>query len=187
MDDTIVHCQKPLTEYLLDKYNIPLLDHSEVTIAERDQYYEDHGLSREQIIEVFENPSFFENLQWIENAKEGFLELFSNKGINLYLATSLPELHQSSVVEGKIRWIKRELPDFDLKNLIFTKQKQLLLGDWLIDDRPEFLSNFRGHKIEFRFREEPTRIKDISYTHDWYEVESWLDINQIISIRSILR
>ena len=91
-------------------------------------------------------------------------------------ALSTPDAQQTPAVQqvatktvlvdnNKVEWVKKYLDDVFHKRLIITHRKDLLIGDYLIDDRAKnSASEFNGEWIKFGSQEYP----------DWESVLKYL-------------
>ena len=88
---------------------------------------------RNRIQKVYKTPGFFATLPPIDGALEALADLSSH--YNVYICTS-PLLENPSCAQDKTDWIAKHLGDTWLKKLIISKDKTLVKGDILIDDKP---------------------------------------------------
>ena len=75
-------------------------------------------------------PNFFINLEPIEGAIEAYRLLEAH--FDLYFLTTAPWSNPRSLME-KVEWVKKYFPTA-YKNIIFSHHKDLLSGEYLIDD-----------------------------------------------------
>ena len=81
-----------------------------------------------------------------------------------YILSTAPWDNPSAWAD-KVRWVTTHLDDLFYKRLIISHYKELLDGDYLVDDRPKNGANeFRGKWIQFGSPEFP----------DWAAVENYL-------------
>ena len=73
----------------------------------------------------------FDAMEPIEGSIDAFHEL--NKDHDVYIV-SAPPLKHDNAYNQKIEWIKRNLGSQFEERVIFTRNKSLLRGDYLIDD-----------------------------------------------------
>ena len=73
----------------------------------------------------------FENMEPIEGSIDAFHEL--NKNHEVYIV-SAPPLKQDYAHNQKVAWVRKMLGDEFEKKIVFTRNKGLLRGDYLIDD-----------------------------------------------------
>lgn len=91
------------------------------------------GRSADGLIdEWLAEPGFYEDLEPIEGAVEGFQKL-CDLGHDLVICTSVPEVAVHAY-DGKRRWMRRHFPKFSMKSFIASSRKGLIDGDILIDD-----------------------------------------------------
>ena len=79
-------------------------------------------------------PEFYRDLDPIEGAIDGIQELL-NDGFDVVIATATPR-SAGIAYHGKLEWLRRRMPFFDLKSLVSISRKDLLIGDVLLDDGP---------------------------------------------------
>jgi len=68
-------------------------------------------------------------------------------GHDVYIA-SKPTSHSEYCASEKYQWVREHIPELS-KKVILTGHKQLLVGDYLIDDHPERWSEFGGKVLFF--------------------------------------
>ena len=91
------------------------------------------GRSAEGLIdEWLAEPGFYEDLEPIPGAIEGFQELL-DIGHDVVIATSIPEKYVNAF-DSKRRWVRRHFPGYSMKNFVSISRKGSLEGDILIDD-----------------------------------------------------
>lgn len=93
-----------------------------------------NGLNRD-IRSIFSSPGFFANLKPISGAKEA-LKKMQSLGREVLICTSPISEYENCVLE-KYHWIAKHLGYEWTKKVIMTKDKTLIFGDILIDDKPE--------------------------------------------------
>lgn len=98
---------------------------------------------------------FFLDAPPIRGAIECVTKLSQSNKFDLYIATSAPWNNPSSLTDKRI-WIENHFGDLFKKKLITTHKKDLLIGDILIDDRPNNgAKNFNGEWIQFGSKKYP--------------------------------
>lgn len=86
--------------------------------------------------EIMLKPGFFANLDPMEGAVGALLEL-EKRGYHVVLCTSAIRESEHCVAD-KCAWVRRHLgPRWDREKLTISKDKTLIRGKILIDDRPE--------------------------------------------------
>lgn len=93
----------------------------------------------------------FSMMEPMEGAVEAIKEL--SKKYDLYVLSTSP-WNNDTALQDKFDWIKRYFGYFDYnvfyKKVIFSHHKNLLIGDYLIDDRTNNgASEFKGEHIHF--------------------------------------
>ena len=95
----------------------------------------------------YANPDIFHNLPPIEGAIEAVEKLSGHYEI-FFLSTAMWSLPQSFT--GKRIWIENHFGDLGRKRLILSHRKDLLKGDFLVDDRTKNgAAEFEGEHIHF--------------------------------------
>ena len=93
-----------------------------------------------KIQEIERRPGFFKTLPIVPNAKEAISEI-SKRGHNVKICSS-PLIHNPTCASDKYSWLEEKFGSYLAKQLIITKDKTLVKGDILIDDRPEIRGNY---------------------------------------------
>ena len=110
-------------------------------------------------------PGVYENLDPITDSIESVTELFNNPDFDVYFLSSAPWDNPEAWTHKRL-WVAKY---FDVKiirkRLILSHHKQLLIGDYLIDDNEwNGASEFQGKWIHFGSNEFP----------DWETVSNYL-------------
>jgi 5'(3')-deoxyribonucleotidase len=110
--------------------------------------FEDQELLSDKIDQIcFANPELYHDLPPIEGAVAA-VEKLSGLYDLYFLSTAMWDLPQSFT--GKRIWIARHFEIIGRKRLILTHRKDLLLGDFLVDDRlKNGAAEFQGEHIHF--------------------------------------
>jgi len=109
----------------------------------------------------------FKNPNPIEGAIAAVKELAKSEKFELFIATSAPWGNPEAAMHKRI-WIAAYFGDLFLKKMFITHRKDLLIGDYLIDDRlKNGASEFKGELLSFGWAYE---------TNEWNEYKTWDDI-----------
>ncbi len=106
----------------------------------------------EQELKSFENrldevPGIFSGMKPIEVAIESFQKLTSH--YNVYILSTAP-WENPTALNDKLMWIKKHIGELAKKRVIFSHNKHLNMGDYLIDDRTaNGAGDFKGTHIHF--------------------------------------
>lgn len=93
------------------------------------------------------NPLIFHTLEPMENAIESVKELANHFEV-YFLSTAMWHVPESYT--AKRLWLEQHFGDFAEKKLILTHRKDLVIGDYLVDDRIRHgVENFKGVHIHF--------------------------------------
>ncbi len=86
------------------------------------------------IREVYNLEGFFQNLEPVEGSLEALTTMATNQEV--FICTS-PLLTNPSCAQEKLSWVETYLGAEWLKRTIITKDKTIIDGDILIDDKPK--------------------------------------------------
>lgn len=108
------------------------------------QYGEEFGEeSKQRIRDIIQKKGFFENLPPVPNAVEAVKQLAECPNVTVFFCTSPLTAYEHVVVE-KYRWIEKHFGNEWTKRIIMTRDKTMVKGDILIDDRPVI----DGHQLK---------------------------------------
>jgi 5'(3')-deoxyribonucleotidase len=94
-------------------------------------------------------PHLFRNLQPIEGAVTAVQKLLNSNKYEIYFLSTAPWNNPSAWTDKRL-WIEKQFGDIINRKLILTHRKDLIIGDILIDDRPNNGSDrFQGEWIQF--------------------------------------
>jgi 5'(3')-deoxyribonucleotidase len=82
-------------------------------------------------------PELYRDLEPIEGALVGMKKLV-DAGHDVIIATAVPKC-AGIAYHGKLEWIRRNMPWFNLNNFVSIQRKELLDGDLMLDDGPHFI------------------------------------------------
>lgn len=134
MDDVLADFEGQFLETWKKKFP----RHPYVPIEKRETFrIEDNypGEFEKDIRNIYTAPGFFENLSLIPGAKEAIAKMQS-LGHDVFICTSPISAYENCVLE-KYHWVAKNLGYEWTKRMIVTKDKTLIYGDILIDDKPE--------------------------------------------------
>jgi 5'-nucleotidase len=104
---------------------------------------------------VDQDPDPFYDAEPIEGAINAFKLLFNNPRFEPYILSTAPWANTESLTAKRV-WVEKYLGDIANKRLILTHRKDLMIGDYLIDDRPNNgAAEFKGVWIEFGSEQYP--------------------------------
>jgi 5'-nucleotidase len=98
-------------------------------------------LVRERLL----SPGFFRHLPVMEDSVEVLREM--NKHFDIYIVSAAMEFPNS--LKDKLEWLLEHFPFFTWKQLTLCGSKDLVYGDYMIDDHVKNLKNFRGRAYLF--------------------------------------
>lgn len=114
---------------------------------------------------VDDYPFVFSNAAPLEGAVEAFNKLVSSPKYDVYILSTAPWANEQSWTI-KRQWVAKHLGKSAYKRLILSHHKNLLKGDYLIDDRiKNGVDKFEGEHIHF----------DTDKFPDWNSVLNYLN------------
>lgn len=115
-----------------------------------EMWFENHR----HLIKKYENypdhiPGIFRDPKPIQNSIKSILQLQNSNKFDMFIATSVPWGNPDSASDKRY-WIEKYFGDLFHKKLITTHRKDLLQGDFLIDDRlKNGAKEFNGKLLRF--------------------------------------
>ncbi|XP_073901272.1 5'(3')-deoxyribonucleotidase, cytosolic type isoform X2 [Castor canadensis] len=100
----------------------------------REQYRALRPDLADKVASVYEAPGFFLDLEPIPGALEALREMNDMPDTEVFICTS-PLLKYDHCVGEKYRWVERNLGPQFVERIILTRDKTMVLGDLLIDDK----------------------------------------------------
>jgi 5'-nucleotidase len=117
------------------------------------------------IEEIIDNdPLFFEELPPIAGALEGIKKLAEKNKV--YICTA-PNTRNDYCASGKIKSIKKHLGIEWVRRTIITKDKTIVHGDYLIDDKPDISGDFQRSWTHILFDQPYNRNVETIYRFNW--------------------
>ena len=113
-----------------DKLYYPFEQRTEFYV--KDQYPEE---LKPLVAEILLEPTFFRDMMPMDGAMEALLEMEA-VGLEVFICSSPFTTYQNCVLE-KYQWVESYLGSEWVNRIILTKDKTLVRGDILIDDKPE--------------------------------------------------
>lgn len=86
-------------------------------------------------------PELYRDLDPVEGALTGMKKLHDMKH-DVVIVTAVPRC-AGIAYHGKLEWLRRNMPWFDLNNFIACSRKELVYGDIILDDGPHNIDAWR--------------------------------------------
>ncbi len=128
----------------------------------------------EEIKTVMHQPELFKSLEPVPGAIETFKRLYTSGWFEMYIVTA----SHPAVVEAKVEWLEEHMPFFPTNQMIVCSQKQMIKGDYLLDDGMHNIEAFQkagGTSIVF---DRPHNNQES--TSDYVRVSNWRDFENYI-------
>lgn len=97
----------------------------------------------ELVMETYSAPGFFRDLQPIPGALDAIRDLLE-LGHDVRICTAPINQYRNCVPE-KFEWVERHLGHDFINRIVLTKDKTLVHGDVLVDDKPEVTGGIKPH------------------------------------------
>lgn len=108
-------------------------------------------------------PGLFRHLKPIDAAIESVKKLLKSPKYDVYFLSTAPWNNPSAWTDKRL-WIEQQFGNEINRRLILTHRKDLVIGDILIDDRPNNgAKNFQGEWIHFGSKDFPDWNSIIKY------------------------
>lgn len=137
MDQVLCDFESSFLEKYQQKYPneqfIPLNDRSTFYIA--DQYEKLGKGVADKARSIWNAEGFFLALPPIEGAIEAVKEMSKMEDVDVFICTS-PLTFYKYCLQEKFQWVEKHLGEDWINRLVITKDKTVVNGDVLIDDRP---------------------------------------------------
>ena len=135
---------------------------------EFDKFFENNPHLREKFRKCPDHiPGIFRNPPPIEGAIEAVKKLAESGKYELYIATAAPWGNPMSAMDKRF-WIEEHFGDLFRKKMVVSHLKNMLIGDYLIDDRTaNGAGEFKGELLQFGWAYE---------TEVWNEYPNWESI-----------
>jgi 5'-nucleotidase len=149
----------------------PLLSESEIKHFEiRDNFEKKyHELMRG----IDGKKNFYLNLEPIDGAIESLKKMFSDKRLEIFICTSPKKIHNFCVQE-KYDWVKKHLGQEFVEKIIMTRDKTLIHGNFLIDDKVEITGKNKNptweHLLFDRTYNQHVSSKKRFFWENWEEI-----------------
>jgi len=117
-----------------------------------------HHLVRERLM----SPGFFRNLPLMEDSVEVIKEL--NQHYEVFIVSAATEFPNS--LKDKLEWLLEHFPFLNWRQLTLCGSKDLVYGDYMIDDHVKNLKGFKGKPYLF------TAIHNLDVT-GYDRINSW--------------
>ncbi len=109
-------------------------------------------------------PGIFKDPEPIEGAIEAVNKLAEADRYELFIATTAPWRNPEAAMHKRL-WLEEHFEDLFVKRMFITHRKDLLIGDYLIDDRVKNgAGEFKGELIRFGWSYEEKK---------WNEYPTW--------------
>ncbi len=135
MDGTMCHFTRRLLALAHVRLGAPLLREEDCTHFNTEREFEPHF--RDAVAKLSDEPDFFESLEPVEGVLEA-LEEMESLGAKVFICTAPKKFYHNPYCAGnKHRWVMNHLGKKWTERVILTRDKTLVHGDVLIDDKPE--------------------------------------------------
>lgn len=171
MDDTIEDLLHSWLRYLNNRYGLNVTDRE---VRDWDLTVAYPTLTAKQVYGVLYEDEFWEDIQPFPRAAE-FLQRLLADGHEIYIVTSS---NYQTIKTKMEKVLFRHFPFLDWNHVIVTNNKQMIKGDFLVDDAPHNLVG--GDYIPIMMNAPHNRSFSAS-EYGIQRVDNWTQIYEIIS------
>lgn len=172
MDNTLVDFDLEFGKRWVEKFPSDTLD----IITNRQHFELEQNFPKHLMpaaIEIMSEPGFFISFLPKPGAIEAMKEMEA-AGLQIFICTApLPYQYETCVAE-KYAWIRKWLGEDWLKKIIITRDKSMVKGVVLIDDKPKVIGRCDNPEWTHIIFEQPYNKniegKRLSSWKDWYEI-----------------
>lgn len=138
----------------------------------------EHCIFQDKVASVYESPGFFLDLEPIPGALEAMHEMHAMHDTEVFICTS-PLLKYEHCVGEKFSWVDKYLGPQFVERIILTRDKTVVLGDLLIDDKDTILGQEETPAWEHilftcchnqHLALPPAKRRLLSWSDDWREI-----------------
>lgn len=145
----------------MDGVLVDFADAIEMAYQKNPKFREKYNKNPDEIPGIFENP------KPIQGAIEAVVKIAESDRYDIFIATTATWKNPEAAMHKRL-WIEKYFGKLFKKKMIITHRKDLLLGDYLIDDRlRNGAADFKGELLSFGWAYEKEA---------WNEYRSWDDI-----------
>jgi len=127
---------------------------------------------KEMVTAVYQAPGFYKNIPLVPGGLEAITEM-DEKGHEVRICTA-PLKHYKNCILEKYDWVNEKLGPKWVEKLIVSRDKTLILGDILIDDKPDVKGattpTWEQVIYDFYYNHHVKDKKRITWQMNWQEV-----------------
>lgn len=121
-----------------------------------------------KVYDILHFHKFYRDLDVVPNAQEVLKEL--SEDYDIFVVTDAMASRMS--FKSKFDWLQENFPFIDKRNYVFTGNKSIFAGDYLIDDGVHNLEKFRGKGLLFS-RPHNANNTTFDRVNNWLEVRDY--------------
>ncbi len=133
MDGVVCDYTERMLELATERFNLPRLRAESIS-----DFYTERAfppLFQAPVDELSLEESFFLDLDPIPGSKEAIGEMLNNPNLSVWICSS-PKKTSDFCHSEKFLWLRKHFGQKFAERLILTRDKTLVFGDYLIDDKP---------------------------------------------------
>ena len=138
MDNTIVDYSSPIAQALSEKSGCEVTYNNWTNITENDKEMKELQKDKQK------EDGFFFSLKPIKGALSALKEM-EEMGFTIFIVSS-PSISSDTCHSDKVRWLKQYLGDDWARKLVLTKDKTIIYGHILVDDRVDINGVCNGRR-----------------------------------------
>ena len=132
-------------------------------------------LSRTKVFAPLHDESVWKRVEPLPGAQEA-VKTMKEDGHDVVVVTA----SHPDTVKWKYDWLAKYFPDIPYRDIVFTARKQLVKGDFLIDDAPHNLFGGQYTPIMFSTPHNRSWVPTTSAELNYFKVSNWPDTTRLI-------
>jgi 5'-nucleotidase len=136
MDSVQCMYTRELLKRAHQRFGLPLYDEQDITVFDTEKIFPESFWK--QVDLLADEPDFFESLEPYDYIVEAMQEMEQDKNLRVFICTS-PKKSYAHCVPGKYTWVEKHHGKRWTERIIMTRDKTLVTGDVLIDDKPHIV------------------------------------------------
>lgn len=181
IDDTMTnHCETWFNAYNKD-FKSP--DKKELTIndAYKWNFYDDWEENEKQVLmNAMHSEYYFDNISLLPNVASVISKILENNNEVVIISSTYKEFQ-----DKKKNWLLDQLPMLKEDDIIFTKQKERINVDIMIEDNLDYAKRFNCPFLLFN-RPWNSNRPSYEYSNNIVRVGSWKDIEEVLTNMGVI-
>ncbi|MEK6783580.1 MAG: 5'(3')-deoxyribonucleotidase [Bacteroidota bacterium] len=163
MDDVLADATGQFINYYEKEYGI-LVTKESMNFKDEMKRFPGH---HDEVYQFTFRKNFFRKMAVNDNSQDVVKKL--NQKYEVFIVSSAMEFPNS--LSEKLEWLGEHFPFLHWKQFVFCGSKQVVYGDYMIDDLPHNLETFNGQKLLY------TAPHNMQFNH-FQRVNNWKEVGE---------